>query len=50
MFVVQDGGWCVVSFIVLQMFDKYGKFIVCKGDGKGGFWVNNVYVVNCKCK
>ena len=50
MFAVQDGGWCAASSTVPQRFDKYGKSTACKGDGKGGPWANNVYVVNRKCK
>ena len=30
---------------VAQTFDKYGKSTVCKDDGEGGPWGNQVYVI-----
>lgn len=48
MFVVQNGGWCVLSRLVEEMFNKYGRLFVCWLDGEGGFWVNQVYELKGK--
>ena len=47
-FAVQDGGWCAASATAAQTFDKYGKSTACKGDGEGGGWANQVYVIKGK--
>ena len=44
-FAVQDGGRCAASATAPQAFDKYGKSTACKGDGEGGPWANQVYVI-----
>ena len=43
MFAVQNGGQCFGSATAPQIFDKYGESAVCKADGEGGFWANQVY-------
>ena len=47
MFAVQNGGHCQTNAMssVAQTFDKYGKSTVCKDDGEGGPWGNQVYVI-----
>ena len=45
MFALQDGGWCTASATAIKTFDKYGKSTACLGDGEGGPWANNVYVI-----
>ena len=47
-FAVQNGGWCAASATAPQTFDKYGKSTACKGDGEGGGWANQVYVIKGK--
>ncbi|KAL9974750.1 hypothetical protein ACROYT_G011832 [Oculina patagonica] len=39
---IQDGGMCVGS-ATLRGFNKYGISRVCKSDGKGGPWANEVH-------
>ena len=47
MFAVQNGGHCQTDAMssTAQTFDKYGKSTVCKDDGEGGPWGNQVYVI-----
>ena len=45
MFAVQHGGWCAASATAPQTYDKYGKSTVCKADGEGGPWANQVYTI-----
>ena len=47
-FAVQNGGWCAASATAAQAFDKYGKSTACRGDGEGGRWANQVYVIKGK--
>ena len=42
---VQNGGWCASSALAASTFDKYGKWIACRADGKGGPWANQVYCI-----
>ena len=47
MFAVQNGGHCQTDAMssTAQTFDKYGKSTVCKDDGEGGPFGNQVYVI-----
>ena len=49
MFAVQHGGWCAGSIIAPHTFNKYGKSTACGGDGEGGGWANQVYLIKSKC-
>ena len=44
-FALQHGGWCASSPTAEKTFDKYGKSGSCQGDGEGGPWANEVYVL-----
>ena len=46
MFAVQHGGWCAASDTAPQTFNKYGKSTACGGDGEGGGWANQVYLMS----
>ena len=45
MFALQNGGWCAASVTAEETFNKYGKSNRCRGDGKGGPWSNDVYII-----
>ena len=45
MFALQNGGWCAASVTAEETFNKYGKSIRCRGDGEGGPWSNDVYII-----
>ena len=44
-FALQHGGWCASSATAEKTFGKYGKSGSCQGDGEGGPWANDVYVL-----
>ncbi|XP_078580556.1 uncharacterized protein LOC144864360 isoform X11 [Branchiostoma floridae x Branchiostoma japonicum] len=45
-FAVQNGGWCAGSATALSTYKKYGPYTTCKGDGEGGAWGNEVYLIS----
>lgn len=45
MFAVQNGGWCAASVSAEKTFHKYGQSTYCRGDGEGGPWSNDVYII-----
>ncbi|XP_035674439.1 uncharacterized protein LOC118414482 isoform X3 [Branchiostoma floridae] len=45
-FAVQNGGWCAGSANALSTYKKYGPYTTCKGDGEGGAWGNEVYLIS----
>ena len=45
MFALQNGGWCAASVTAEETFNKYGEGNHCRGDGKGGLWSNDVYII-----
>ena len=44
-FVVQDGGLCLVSSTQIPTFNKYGISQDCKSDGKGASGAGHVYII-----
>ena len=42
-FAIQNGGECLTSATAHKTYSKYGESRVCKGDGKGGPFANQVY-------
>ncbi|XP_027050274.1 uncharacterized protein LOC113677635 [Pocillopora damicornis] len=42
-FAIQNGGECLTSATAHKTYSKYGESQVCKGDGKGGPFANQVY-------
>ncbi|CAH1256932.1 Hypp1756 [Branchiostoma lanceolatum] len=45
MFAVQNGGKCSGSADGLSTYNRYGPATTCAADGKGGRWVNEVYLI-----
>ena len=45
MFALQDGGWCASSATAHSTFNKYGISTLCKADGEGAGWSNQVYTI-----
>uniref|UniRef100_A0A6C0KUG7 DUF7495 domain-containing protein n=1 Tax=viral metagenome TaxID=1070528 RepID=A0A6C0KUG7_9ZZZZ len=43
-FGVQDGGWCATAPDE-SGYKKYGRSNACRGQGKGGGWANDVYII-----
>ena len=50
MFAVQNGGWCASSANAHDTYSKYGPSTACAGDGEGGPWANQVYVLTGGCE
>ncbi|XP_035673194.1 uncharacterized protein LOC118413770 [Branchiostoma floridae] len=44
-FAVQHGGSCFGSADGLNTYNKYGPSMDCAGDGEGGGWANEVYMI-----
>ena len=44
-FSLQHGGWCASARDAEITYKKYGRSYVCKSDGKGGVWANQVYKI-----
>ena len=42
-FAIQNGGECLTSATAHKTYSKYGESQVCKDDGKGGPFANQVY-------
>ena len=49
MFAVTHGGYCASSYNGHKIYRNYPKSTACKGDGEGGPWAYQVYLLTGSC-